>query len=63
MSAMARSVDGLSIRWEIICSNISCGKMGGEVGIPMHVVGIGAAFGEHGVISSYNGCDKGNVTR
>lgn len=33
MSAIARSADGLSVRWEMICSKISCGKIGRSVGV------------------------------
>lgn len=43
MSAIARSADGLSVRWEMICSNISCGKTGGSVGVLGLVVGLGVA--------------------
>lgn len=61
MSAIARSADGLSVRWEMICSNISCGKTGGSVGVLGLVVGLGVAFIEHGV--SRGGVQKSHATR
>lgn len=49
MSAIARSADGLSVRWEMICSKISCGKIGRSVGVLGLVVRVEVAFTEHAV--------------